>query len=179
MTDFLLIVQKESRSLSHWDFVLGWEYIVTNEFVPILCRVPADKNIPCQLTAWRAEDSVQTRQTTSMCLLFTGSTFWEFCSYYFYAVGQLVQGWLCFSNTITRAWIPCSLPSVHSVDPWLNVRVTMTTLGWETELEREKKKKMSERKRGHPEANNGLKDTGLTALKMGSPQTKKLFSAWG
>lgn len=77
-TDFILIVQNESYSLSRWDFVLGWEYIVTNECVPIFCTVrQADKNIPCQQAAWRGEDSVQMRQTTSMCLLFTGSSFWR------------------------------------------------------------------------------------------------------
>ena len=60
----ILIAQEDSYVLSCWDLVLGWECAVTNEFVPFLhCVCQADKNIPCQLAAWRGGDSVQMRQT--------------------------------------------------------------------------------------------------------------------
>ena len=114
----LLVTQKDSFILSCWDLVLGWEYAVTNEFVPFLHCVPA----------WDR----------------------EFCSYYFHGISQGVQGWLLFT-THTHAHThthsnASSLPSVHAVNPCLNVYVAMATLRRETEIVKRNEREMQRRR---------------------------------
>lgn len=140
---------KDSYVPSSGDLVLGWECVFTNEFVPSLhCVCQPDKNIRCQLAAWRGEDSSanEADPLTVSPLLARSVSLWErHSSYYSLGLGALVQGWLLSTSTTVHTHPSYSVLQLFPV--WVCVcgcangpyalrqcYITMTTLWRGTEI---------------------------------------------
>lgn len=114
---------KDSRVLSCWDRVLGWEFAFTNEFVPFLHRMcQADKNILCQLCEER-RTAAQMRQAPSLSSPPHPLSL--------RALLLLFSVWARrfkahFPPPIPRTHITHALPSIQSEIPWLCVCVCVS-----------------------------------------------------
>lgn len=169
---------KDSYVPSSGDLVLGWECAFTNEFVPSLhCVRQPDKNIRCQLAAWRGEDSSanEADPLTVSPLLARSVSLWEHhSSYYSPGLGELVQGWLLSTSTTMHTHPPHSV--LHLFPVWVCAWMCKWALWIETTLHHHdyimKRNRDREKNRGKQiwAAQEltvwGLKETGLTEVRM-------------